>query len=228
MKIPSTLPVTAEQSRAARFHLGLTQADVIEESGLPGHKLKNFETGRFVPDIPFLDGLRDYYTGKGIDLDQPESGASEESGQRKAGKKPASPGSSIVRPVHRMSFCVSDDLSEEAIEQVLERMGQNDERIAGFLKEPAKAGLLSEYSEETEATLRELFGALAENYLAFRFLQGRNIILPPKKKDKEAVTIADIVGKFFAASPLAAVTAPEKAGKGRQESGEAGSEGGEE
>lgn len=32
MKIPSKLPVTAEQSRAARFQLGLTQANVIEQS----------------------------------------------------------------------------------------------------------------------------------------------------------------------------------------------------
>lgn len=47
MKIPSTLPVTAEQSRAARFQLGLTQADLIQQSDLPGWKLKQFETGRF-------------------------------------------------------------------------------------------------------------------------------------------------------------------------------------
>ena len=29
MQIPHTLPVTADQSRAARFQLGLTQADLI-------------------------------------------------------------------------------------------------------------------------------------------------------------------------------------------------------
>ena len=66
MEIPTTPPVTAEQSRAARFQLGLTQADLIQQSDLPGWKLKQFETGRFVPDIPFLDKLREFYTAKGI------------------------------------------------------------------------------------------------------------------------------------------------------------------
>lgn len=46
MKIPAVQPITAAQSRASRFQLGLTQADVISQSGLPGHKLKQFESGR--------------------------------------------------------------------------------------------------------------------------------------------------------------------------------------
>lgn len=67
MKIPSTLPITAEQSRAARFQLGLTQANVIEQSELAGHKLKNFETGRFVPDMGFLQKLSEFYQERGIE-----------------------------------------------------------------------------------------------------------------------------------------------------------------
>lgn len=67
MKIPNTLPVTAELSRAARFQLGLTQAALIQKSDLPGWKLKQFETGRFVPDIPFLQGLREFYTSQDIE-----------------------------------------------------------------------------------------------------------------------------------------------------------------
>lgn len=220
MKIPTTLPVTAEQSRASRFQLGLTQAAVIEESGLPGHKLKNFETGRFVPDMPFLGALRDYYVGKGIDLAEsaPEPG-----------KKAEVPGGAIVRPVHRQAFYVSDVLSPEIVNQVLERMDQNDERIASLLEVQAKSGLLTEYSDETEAAMRELFGAFAENHLAFRFLQGRNILTPPEK-NKEAVTIADIVGKFFAGSPIASVTTPAVGSKEKpaQDSTETDSEGGEE
>jgi transcriptional regulator with XRE-family HTH domain len=73
MKIPSVLPLTAAQSRASRFQLGLTQADVIEQSKLPGYKLKQFETGRFVPDIPFLQNLHDFYQEKGIDLSEAET-----------------------------------------------------------------------------------------------------------------------------------------------------------
>lgn len=225
MKIPTTLPVTAEQSRAARFQLGLTQANVIEESSLPGHKLKNFETGRFVPDMPFLENLRDYYASKGIDFNETAAAAAPTPAQEVV----SPPGGAIVRPIHRQAFYVSDALSPEIVNQVLERMDQNDERIAGLLLSPAKSGLLTEYSDETEAAVRELFGALAENHLAFRLLQGRNIVTPPKK-DKEAVTIADIVGKFFASSPLASVTVPALGSKEKPvlDSTETDSEGGEE
>lgn len=192
MKIPSSLPVTAEQSRAARFQLGLTQANVIEESSLPGHKLKNFETGRFVPDMPFLEGLRDFYASRGIALNE----------QHKETNPEPKSGVEMVRSVHRMCFFVSDDLSEDKVNQVLSRMDANDERIAAILKEPAKLGFMSGYDEETEVRQRELFGAMAENYLAFRLLQGRNIVQPKAMDSDNAQTHADLLAAFFAASPL--------------------------
>jgi hypothetical protein len=108
MKIPTTLPVTAEQSRASRFQLGLTQANVIEESNLPGHKLKNFETGRFVPDMPFLEGLRDYYTQKGIDFAETVTVTTQITDQIQAGQQQAqTAGGAMVRPVSRMCFYVA-------------------------------------------------------------------------------------------------------------------------
>lgn len=196
MKIPSNLPVTAEQSRAARFQLGLTQANVIEESGLPGHKLKNFETGKFVPDMPFLEGLSDFYVSRGIVLD----------GQKQETPPEPKSGGDMVRSVHRMCFYVSDDLSEERVDQVLSRMDVNDQRIAAILKEPAKLGFMSGYDEETEVRQRELFGAMAENYLAFRLLQGRNIVQPQAGDSEKAQTHADLLAAFFAASPLSAIS----------------------
>lgn len=195
MKIPATLPITGDQSRAARFQLGLTQANVIEESGLPGHKLKNFETGRFVPDMPFLENLRDFYTEKGVDLDA-----------RQPDTKPAT-GSAMVRPVSRMCFYVSDQIADDVVDQVLGRMDANDDRIAAILRSPVGIGFFSDYSEETEAKQRELFGAMAESYLLFRILQGRNIVAAPQE-GRPAATHADLLSTFFAASPLAAVTNP--------------------
>lgn len=195
MKIPATLPITGDQSRSARFQLGLTQANVIEESGLPGHKLKNFETGRFVPDMPFLESLRDFYTNKGVDLDvhQPDT-------------KPGI-GSAMVRPVSRMCFYVSDQLADDVVDQILGRMDANDDRVAAILRSPVGIGFFSDYSEETEAKQRELFGAMAENYLLFRILQGRNIVATPQE-GRPAATHADLLSTFFAASPMAAVSAP--------------------
>lgn len=198
MKIPTTLPVTAEQSRAARFQLGLTQANVIEESSLPGHKLKNFETGRFVSDIPFLESLREYYASKGIDFSEAVITPAPAPAQEAA----SAPGSTMLMPVSRMCFYVSDQLAHEVVDNILERMDSNDERIAAILQSPVKAGFLRDYTEETEAKQRELFGAMAENYLCFRLLQGRNIVASAPLSVAPA-THADLLATFFAASPLA-------------------------
>jgi hypothetical protein len=234
MKIPNTLPITAEQSRASRFQLGLTQANVVEESSLPGHKLKNFETGRFVPDMPFLESLRDYYTGKGIDFSESVTVTTQitdqlqPNGQAQVSQQ-GTPGAAMVRPVSRMCFYVSDDISPDVVNQVLERMDGNDDRIAAIMKEPIKAGFLSAYDERTEALQRELFGAMAENYLLFRLLQGRNIVSELPAGSGPA-THADLLSSFFTASPLAAVGGQGKAVKAQPAAaaGDSDSEGGDE
>lgn len=205
MKIPTTLPITAEQSRASRFQLGLTQANVIEESSLPGHKLKNFETGRFVPDMPFLEGLRDYYTQKGIDFTETVTATTQVTDQIQAGQqRPPANGGAMVRPVSRMCFYVSDQVEPDAVNQILGRMDSNDDRIASILQSPIKGGFLSAYDEETEGKQRELFGAMAENYLLFRILQGRNIV-SAMPAGVEPTTHGDLLATFFATSPIAIV-----------------------
>lgn len=226
MKIPPTLPITAEQSRASRFQLGLTQANVIEESNLPGHKLKNFETGRFVPDMPFLESLRDYYAQKGIDFTETVT----ISDKIQAGQPlENAPGGAMVRPVSRMCFYVSDQVAPEAVNQILERMDGNDDRIAAILQSPLKSGFLSTYDEETEAKQRELFGAMSENYLLFRILQGRNIV-SPLAAGVEPTTHADLLATFFATSPMAVVSSQPKVDKVKptEVTTENESEGGEE
>ncbi len=199
MKIPSTLPITAEQSRASRFQLGLTQAQVIEASGLPGYKLKQFETGRFVPDMPFLEKLRDFYHERGITLDQePPTTPAKSAPQAVAA---ATPGAAIWRPAQRMVLYVREDLADTDLMKIFERMDANDARIESIINDRLDTGFLSNYSEETEAKSRELFGAMAENYLLFRQLQGRNILSAVPASPP--ATHGDLVAGFFAQSPLA-------------------------
>lgn len=164
MKIPQTLPISAEQSRAVRFHLGMSQAEVIKQSELPGHKLKNFETGRFVPDMAFLQKLHDFYVGLGVDLSE-DVGQPAQSGQAEANPT-VKPGSAMIRQVQRPCFYVSDSITPELLDQCLERMHDNDERIAAILQKSLKTGLFGfdGYSEETEKEHQELFGAMAEGY----------------------------------------------------------------
>lgn len=195
MKIPATLPITAEQSRAARFQLGLTQANVIEQSELPGHKLKNFETGRFVPDMAFLQSLREFYQEQGIEFNEIEASQTEEEEPKRTH------GIGIVAPVQHGRFVVDPALTYEQADSILERMDKNDEKIAGLMTRTLESGLLSSYSAQTEADAQELYGLMAENYLLFRALQGRNILTPAPEKTQPK-TQGDLIGSLYATALL--------------------------
>lgn len=202
MNTPEKLPITATHSRSARFQLGLTQAQVIEASGLQGYKLKQFETGRFTPDAAFLEALRDFYQEQGIDLSQ---SAEPPDSTQPAGKHPT-PGASMIRPATRMAFYVREDMSDAELMRVFERMDANDSRIEAILADRLDRSPLGGYSEETDARSRELFGAMAENYLLFRLLQGRNIVAPYVEDAPE--THAGLLSTFFAGSPLVDLANP--------------------
>lgn len=162
MKNQSKLPITAEQSRAARFHLGFTQANVIEQSELPGHKLKQFETGRFIPDTAFLQSLREFYESNGYELAEAETKATSTVAPKQIH------GSSLVEPMLTMRFVVDRTIPQEKADSILERMDNNDVRIAELMNLALESGLLSSYSEKTDTDTKELYGLMAENYLLFR------------------------------------------------------------
>ncbi|MBK9624960.1 MAG: hypothetical protein IPO38_10550 [Rhodocyclaceae bacterium] len=169
MNIPQNLPITPLQSKAARYQLGLTQANVIQDSGLPGHKLKGFETGRLIPDMKFLESLANYFQAKDIDL----SDLTEGEGLTPVNAAAVKPMSDKLQPLSGMAFRIAVPFDQ--VDALLEQMESNDERIDQVLAEPAKAGFMSDYDESTEALQRELFGLMAANYLLFRALQGRSI-----------------------------------------------------
>jgi len=195
MKIPATLPITAEQSRAARFQLGLTQANVIEQSELAGHKLKQFETGRFIPDTAFLQNLKEFYEDNGFEFAEAETEA-ETKATSTVAPKPTH-GSGLVEPMFTMRFVVDRTIPQEQADSILERMDNNDVRIAELMNRKLESGLLSSYSSQTEADTQELYGLMAENYLLFRTLQGRNIMTPPPQK-AEPKTQAELIGSLYA------------------------------
>lgn len=205
MKIPAVQPITASQSRASRFQLGLTQADVITQSSLPGHKLKQFESGRFVPDMQFLQQLADFYTGLGVDLSAAvvSDPATPAPAPAAAPAPVAKPGAEMVRPapVHRPHFYVSDSVTPDLLDQCLERMHANDERINEILSKGLKEGLFGGFTEQTQQEHQELFGAMAEGYLIFRLLQGNPLVQPVDGK-VSAKTHAELLGQFYAKSPV--------------------------
>lgn len=195
MKIPSKLPITAEQSRAVRFQLGLTQANVIEQSELAGHKLKNFETGRFVPDMAFLQSLREFYESRGIEFNEAEAE------HTSAVEQKTTHGIGIVAQVQTNRFLVDQTLSQEQVDSILDRMDGNDASIAELMDRALESGLLSIYSGKTDTDTRKLYELMAENYLLFRILQGRNILIPPSEKT-EPKTQSDLIGGLFSTIEL--------------------------
>ena len=207
MKKP-VLPITATQSRAARHQLGWSQTEAIKQSKLPAHKLKQFESGRFVPDMPFLQELADFYESKGVDLSDVEVS---DPPAPAAPAVPAKPGSDKVRPAvqHRPHFFVAETVTPELLEACLERMHENDERINEILGKDLRFGFMGAFHEQTVNEQQEIFGAMAEGYLIFRLLQGNPLVKPIDAK-VSAKTHADLLGQFAAKSPVAMLKEIEK------------------
>ena len=153
--------------------------------------------------MPFLQKLADFYTSKGIDLSEQELATADQPSTHLA-----KPGSDIVRHVQRPCFYISDSVTPELLDQCLERMHDNDERIDELLTTPLKGNLFgSGHHEETVAQHQELFGAMGENYLIFLLLQGK-MLVSPVDGSINAKSHADLLGQFYAKSPVAASLAP--------------------
>lgn len=205
MNIPQNLPITPLQSKAARYQLGLTQANVIQESSLPGHKLKGFESGRLIPDMRFLEALASFYQGKGIELSELTEG--EGLTPVTAAAVAARPNSDKLQSLPGMAFRIAVPFDQ--VDTILERMEVNDERLDQILAEPAKAGFFGDYDEKTENLQRELFGLMAANYMLFRALQGRSLTARPAKigDKKTQLDLLNAWANTAELTPLLSVTA---------------------
>lgn len=188
--------ITADQSRRARRSLGITQAKLAEETGLNTTLIKHFETYRIEnPPQDFQTKLVDYYTGKGLDVATPANSTAAD--ERK-------PGANIVKDIAipRISFLVSDKLNQDEIEALLERMEENDDRIYDLVKKETAKGLFGGHTDATVAENQELFASLAENYLIFRHLQGRNLFNDIDQNAKTE-THGHLLHGHFTRSPIA-------------------------
>jgi hypothetical protein len=61
--------------------------------------------------------------------------------------------------------------------------------------------MMGNLTDETEAKLEKIFAACTLGYIAFRTLQGRNIV-ERVDPDTKPNTLADVVSHFFNGSPL--------------------------
>lgn len=190
--------LTADQSRAARLELSLSQKDVIEQAGIPAYKIKQFESSRAPIDRDTRKKLREFYEQQGVNfevLDAQLSSLHNDGGQ--VSPSPARVGSSASKAAgqvdERLGFLISRDLPGSVIDKLQTDMNDSDDRIGEIVKAGLKKGLFGDLSSESEGLIQELFAHMAMNYLRFRCLNGRNIIEATRD---EAKTVGDYLAQW--------------------------------
>lgn len=185
------LALSSDEARAARNYFGWPQAKAAEESGLPLHKIKRFESGNYIPDAEFLENLRAFYEKRGYVFDDtPAPGASakqagevfpagvvgaDDAGQVSESKRYQD--RTGTAKVHHMRIALTD---EGAMGRTLDLIEENEERLAELLRQPVKPGAFYGLADETEAAHAEAVRLLAENGMLFAKLMGRDIGGTPK------------------------------------------------
>ncbi|WP_298234299.1 hypothetical protein [uncultured Azohydromonas sp.] len=208
MDKPTSL-LSAELSRYVRRQLGLSQKDVIEGTGLPGYKIKQWEVRGLEINVSDLRTLRNFYAkqaeDRGVSFEDIEARFHASTSATAPTGKASSQANSAGEPgLSHLGFLISPKLAPEVVDQLMADMEATDERVAAIVKTGIKSGLFGGLSDETEGLVRELFGLLAANHLRFRCLQGRNIIEPTRD---EAKTVGGYLAQWLQTSGVAHVIA---------------------
>lgn len=196
------LPLTPDLSRRARRELGLSQNDVIKATGIQAYKLKQWEGRGLSIELADLANLRDFYTAQGVDLAELAEHIGRAAGHVPTAHADAAPDALQDGFTYspRPGFFISDQLTADLVDSLMERMEANDDRIVALTAEAFKtSGFFGDISGDTEAKARELVGTLAENHVIFRALQGRNIVTTRRDEPK---TLGDYLGKMMQKSPI--------------------------
>ena len=200
MKIPVLTP---ELSKRARRELGLSQTDVIKATGLQSYKLKQWEGRGLSIDLGDIRKLTDFYESQGVDIAELAAhvgGAAPAAAKPDGSQAPALPElQNGFTYTPRPGFMISDQLTSEQVDALMEQMEANDDRIAVLTSEAFKTGMFGGISAESEENARELICALAENHVIFRALQGRNVVSTARDEPK---TIGEFLGSTMKESPV--------------------------
>lgn len=220
MSTQPLVKLTRDLSKEARRELGLSQSDVIKATGIQAYKLKQYEGRDIQIELSDVRKLTDFYASecaaKGIDLSElAEYVAQRDGAKSRAATEP--PTSDRPKSGHTLSdrpgFFISDRLSPEVVDQLMIQMEVNDDRVAELIADPYETGLFGSATGTTEARVRELFGALAQNHLIFRVLQGRSIIAP-NLNEPAPKTVGDFLSQWVLQSEAAPLFAGEQGSKG--------------
>lgn len=217
----SELALAPNESRAARNFFGLSQAQAAEQSSLPAHKLKRFETGNYVPDAQFLQELREFYEGQGYnfhDEDAPGAkakargdvvpagvaGKTDSAIEETSGSPPGKPEKQArTIPANLQFVRIDPGLDQGLIDRIFDTIEANEDAIREAMDGAIdrNSGLFfSGPSQASQAQHAALQRRLAENGLLFARLLGRDPVPVPAGAPGELVGKAKTHGDLMGAA----------------------------
>ena len=243
----SELALSPNESRAARNFLGLSQAQAAEQSNLPAHKLKRFETGNYVPDSQFLADLREFFEEQGYNFHDENApgakakargdvfpagvvGESGSSNGKTTGSPSGAPGK-LQRPqTANLQFMrITPDLESDQIDRVFDCIEGNEANILTYAGQAIETGFLSDMpTASSQAAAICMLRRLAENGLLYARLMGRELLPAGEtggatKNASGAKTVGDLLTVAMADVQLAVIDGDKEAQarrKGRAEPSE--------
>jgi len=166
--------ISAQQSRDARRELGLSQSDVTKTLDFPRQYLSDFETG-FSTRLTSsqLRKLRTFYEEKAEEANENGEAITLDFGEAEELKTSIEVEAYSAK---RVSFAVSDEVSNETFNSTLSTIDTNDKKLIELLTSTAVRDSAifgeGELTEQTLEALRESFSLLAANYLLIRSISG--------------------------------------------------------
>jgi transcriptional regulator with XRE-family HTH domain len=192
--------ITSEQFRQATADIksasgvNLSVADIAEGTGLSKAYISEFRNDTRNLTGAQQDQLRTY-----LDKQCAEYGISiaEQENDVEIPKIPGQFAHYALKP----SLTLSESIPEKQRNAILSAIEKLDQQIYALLPEKIEKDFMGNMTEETEEKLEKIFAACTLGYIAFRTLQGRNIVerIEPEAKPN---TLADVVSNFFNGSPL--------------------------
>lgn len=202
--------LTRQEFDQAMVHLRLNISEVSRETSIPRTYLSEFRNGDRQLRPENLAKLRDYFEGKGVEFeDEPAPGESIPAAS--APTDPSSDPLGIQRAVLAIRhLAIAPNITNDQIQAILEKIETNDHEAEEMLKAKAESGLLSDWSEATDAMLKGVFGLFAANYVLLRHLQGRPLVMLASPVEYDDIkTVADIFAHLFHEENSALVAKPE-------------------
>ena len=212
----SELALAPNESRAARNFLGLSQAQAAEQSNLPAHKIKRFESGNYVPDCKFLEALREFFEAEGYNFhDENAPGAKAKargdvfpagvvgdaaSDTEDTDGFPEENRGKLTRPQSaQLQFMrITPNLSADQIDRIFDCIEDNEAALSTGLSAKVHYGFFSDVpSSENQVVAVALIRRLAENGLLYARLMGRELISLPANVE-QATTMGELLGQAMA------------------------------